>query len=181
MIEIKIPKEITEYKEKFLFGLTVRQFVSIAVALAVCVPLYVFGKDYIGDDVASWLVILIAVPIFGFGFVKFNGMPFEKLIAVIYRQKWAEPQRRKYMELPVFYEWRTEIIESEIAHQKELVKQKASPKKENKSSTKLTKKKGCKHEEEKFKRNQQCQRSRQKAIGKAKKAAKEEKEKGGDS
>ena len=25
MIEIKIPKEINEYKEKFLFGLTVRQ------------------------------------------------------------------------------------------------------------------------------------------------------------
>ena len=45
MIEIKIPKEITDYKEKFLFGLTVRQLVSVVVALAICIPLFIFGKD----------------------------------------------------------------------------------------------------------------------------------------
>lgn len=117
MIEIKIPKEITEYKEKFLFGLTVRQCVSVAAALAVCVPLYIFGKDFLGDDITSWLVILIAVPVLGFGFVKYNGMTFERLLAVLYRQKFAEPQKRKYEELPVFYDWREEIISNEIAHQ----------------------------------------------------------------
>ena len=42
MIEIKIPKEITEYKEKILFGLTIRQCVCAVAALAVCVPLYIF-------------------------------------------------------------------------------------------------------------------------------------------
>ena len=117
MIEIKIPKEITEYKEKFLFGLTVRQCVSIAAALAVAVPIYIFGKDYLGADIAGWLVLLIIVPVFGFGFLKYNGMTFEHLVAVIYRQKFAEPQKRKYMELPVFYEWREEIIANEIAYQ----------------------------------------------------------------
>ncbi len=117
MIEIKIPKEITEYKEKFLFGLTVRQCVSVAAALAICVPLFIFGKDYLGEDITSWLVILIAVPVFGFGFVKYNGMTFERLLAVIYRQKFAEPQKRKYEELPVFYKWREEVISNEIAYQ----------------------------------------------------------------
>ena len=43
MIEIKIPKEIRDYKEKFLFGLTIRQFISAAAALAVRVPLYLCG------------------------------------------------------------------------------------------------------------------------------------------
>lgn len=117
MIEIKIPKEITEYKEKFLFGLTVRQCVSIAAALAVAIPLYIFGKDILGADIAGWLVLLVIVPVFGFGFLKYNGMTFERLLAVIYRQKFAEPQKRKYEELPVFYEWREEVIANEIAHQ----------------------------------------------------------------
>lgn len=116
MIEIKIPKEITEYKEKFLFGLTVRQCVSVAAALAVCVPLYIFGKDFLGDDVTSWAIILLAVPIFGFGFFKFNGMTFERFLVVFFRQKFAEPQKRKYVELPVFWTCREEIIENEIEH-----------------------------------------------------------------
>ena len=54
MIEIKIPKEITDYKEKFLFGLTVRQLVSAVVALAICVPLFIFGKDYLGEDMVGF-------------------------------------------------------------------------------------------------------------------------------
>lgn len=117
MIEIKIPKEITEYKEKFLFGLTVRQCISVAAALGICIPLYIFGKKFLGDDIVSWLVLLIAVPVFGFGFIKYNGMTFERLVAVIFRQKFREPQKRIYVDMPVFYDWRNEIIENEIARQ----------------------------------------------------------------
>lgn len=117
MIEIKIPKEITEYKEKFMFGLTIRQLVSAVVALAICVPLFLFGKDFLGEDAVGWLVILVAVPIFAFGFFRYDGMPFEQFLIMIYRQKWVEPQKRKYEELPVFWFCREEIIEDEINHQ----------------------------------------------------------------
>ena len=117
MIEIKIPKEITDYKEKFLFGLTVRQFVSAVAALAICVPLFIFGKDFLGEDIVGWLIILIAAPIFAFGFFKYDGMHFEKFLMLLYRQKWLEPQKRTYEELPVFWSIREEIIEDELAHQ----------------------------------------------------------------
>ena len=83
MIEIKIPKEITDYKEKFLFGLTVRQLVSAVVALAICVPLFIFGKDYLGEDMVGWIIILVAIPVFAFGFFKDDGMPFEKFLAIL--------------------------------------------------------------------------------------------------
>lgn len=122
MIEIKIPKEITDYKEKFLFGLTVRQLVSAVVALAICVPLFIFGKDYLGEDLVGWIIILVAIPVFAFGFFRYDGMPFEKFLALIYRQKWVEPQKRKYEELPVFWNCREEIIEDEIAHQLAAIK-----------------------------------------------------------
>ena len=122
MIEIKIPKEITDYKEKFLFGLTVRKLVSAVVALAICVPLFIFGKDYLGEDMVGWIIILVAIPVFAFGFFRYDGMPFEKFLAILYRQKWVEPQKRKYEELPVFWECREEIIESELAHQLAAIK-----------------------------------------------------------
>ena len=117
MIEIKMPKEITDYKEKFLFGLTVRQLVSAVAALAVCIPLFIFGKDFLGEDVVGWLIILIAVPIFAFGFFKYDGMAFEKFLGLLFRQKWKEPQKRRYEELPVFWDCREEIIEDKIIHQ----------------------------------------------------------------
>ena len=135
-IEIQIPKEITEYKEKFAFGLTVRQFVSAAAALAICVPLYIFGKDYLGDDVTGWLVILIAVPIFAFGFFKYEGMSFEQFALILFRQKFKEPQKRKYEELPVFWYCREEIINNELTHQRLLIEQ-------NKKSSKKKKKGRC--------------------------------------
>lgn len=124
MIEIKVPKEITEYKEKFLFGLTIRQCISAAAALAICVPLFIFGKDYLGEDIVGWLVILIAVPIFAFGFFKYDGMPFEQFLLMLYRQKWVEPQKRKYEELTVFWDCRQEIISEELIHQTAEIKHK---------------------------------------------------------
>lgn len=128
MIEIKIPKEITEYKEKFLFGLTVRQCISVAAALTVCVPLYIFGKDFLGDDVTSWLIIVIAVPVFGFGFFRYNGMTFERFLLVFFRQKFAEPQKRRYVELPVFWNCREEIILNELERQTALKNKKGRDK-----------------------------------------------------
>lgn len=51
MIEVKVPREISDYKQKFLFGLTVRQCVSVALALGICIPMYIFGKKAVGEDV----------------------------------------------------------------------------------------------------------------------------------
>lgn len=154
MIEIKIPKEITDYKEKFLFGLTVRQCVSVAAALGAAIPLYIFSKDHLGADIAGWLVLLVVVPIFGFGFFKYNGMTFERFVALIIRQMFAEPQKRKYEELPVFYEWRSEMIENEIARQ---------------FAYAVYKKKGCKNENKRKGSGQEAARKAEKAAEKIQK------------
>lgn len=61
-------------------------------------------------------------------------MPFEKFLGMLYRQKWVEPQRRVYEELPVFWHCREEIIENEIAHQLAEIKR-------NKKLAKLAKRK----------------------------------------
>ena len=50
MIAVRIPEEIRKYKEKILFGLTARQIISVVLTLAICSPLYWYGKNYISDD-----------------------------------------------------------------------------------------------------------------------------------
>lgn len=132
MIEIKVPKEITEYKSKFMFGLTVRQFISLAAALGICVPLYIFEKDFMPEDLVSWLIMLIGAPVLAFGFFRFHGMTFEQFLLLIFRQKFVEPQRRKYIELPVFWYCREEIIEEEIAHQTAAIKRQKGRNKDGK-------------------------------------------------
>ena len=57
MLSMKIPAEIQEYKSKLIFGLSARQFFSIAVAILVGVPIGVFGRERISGDVLPWFVI----------------------------------------------------------------------------------------------------------------------------
>ena len=60
MITVRIPNEIRAYKEKLVAGLTARQLISTILALAICVPLYFYGKKYLPEDVMAWAIILIA-------------------------------------------------------------------------------------------------------------------------
>ena len=108
-IEIKIPKEIREYKETFLFGLTVKKFVSLAIALLVCVPLYIFGKNFMPEEMVSWAVIIVGAPILGIGFVTYHNLTFMQLARRFFDMTF-HPQKRKYTELPVFWYARQQII-----------------------------------------------------------------------
>lgn len=79
-IEIKIPKEINEYKPKSFFGLTSRQFICSVLAVCINVPLYFFGRKYLGDEIMSWIILFIAFPLGLIAFFKYNGMNFESFI-----------------------------------------------------------------------------------------------------
>lgn len=96
MISVRIPKEIREYKEKITLGLTARQLICSILALAVAVPLYIFGRKYLGDEFVSWAVIIIVCPLAAMGFIKKNGMPFEKFVATIFKSSFLYPTKRKY-------------------------------------------------------------------------------------
>lgn len=102
MIEIRIPKEIRTYKEKLFFGLNLRQLIWTIIAIIINVPLYWFGREYVGADTASWIVILIAMPLFMIGYFNYNGMTFEQFLKSVIQQEIIYPQRRKYMTVNMF-------------------------------------------------------------------------------
>lgn len=118
MIEVKIPAEIQEYKSKLVFGLSTRQIVSIAGALAVGVSLGVLGHGHISGDTLSWLIILSVVPFAGWGFMTFKGMRFEVFMKVFLSLNFL-PQRRIYedTDVNIFHSLHEEIIENEVVNQ----------------------------------------------------------------
>lgn len=119
MIEIRIPKEIKNYREKFFFGLTVRQCICAAAALLLCVPLYIFGGKYLPQEVISWVVLIIAAPLMLVGFFRYNDMTFEKFAVEWFFFQFA-PQKRVYSYEPIFMKLREIYLAEELAAEIEM-------------------------------------------------------------
>lgn len=78
-IEITVFDEINDYKEKIYF-FNFRQWIFAIIIVGLVVPTYILLKDRIGDEITSYIVILIA-GILGFlGFVKIHELPAEKIL-----------------------------------------------------------------------------------------------------
>lgn len=118
MIEIKIPKEIKDYKSKLFFNLTFRQLLCTGLALGLCVPLYIFGRKFINEEIVSWLVILIAAPLIFMGFFKMNGMNFEDFAKEWLNFYFIGVQRRKYEYEPIFMMLRREYMYEDFCKEK---------------------------------------------------------------
>jgi hypothetical protein len=121
MIEIRIPKEIKNYREKLFFGLTLRQSICTAIALLICVPIYIFGNRFLPQEAISWVVILIAVPLMFTGFFRYNDMAFEQFVYEVIRFH-TSPQQRVYSYEPPFMELRNGYIGEELTAEIEMMK-----------------------------------------------------------
>ncbi|MCD8324820.1 MAG: PrgI family protein [Clostridiales bacterium] len=108
MIAVRVPDEIRKYKEKIVFGLTARQLICTIITLVICVPLYWFGRNAISTDILSWIILLIALPIEAVGFIKINGMPFEKFMVSAVEFEVLFPRKRKYKTENVWRTWQDE-------------------------------------------------------------------------
>ena len=109
MIEIRIPKEIKNYREKLFFGLTLRQCICAGAALLICVPLYIFGNRFLPQEAVSWAVVIIAAPLMMAGFFRYNDMNFEQF-AVEFLTQQFQPQKRIYAYEPIFMELRRQYL-----------------------------------------------------------------------
>lgn len=88
-INVSIPKEITEYEEKIIFGLSLRKLVCLVSAILLCVGSYLLLTKVakLSMDITSYIVILEAIPIMAIGFIKKDGMTADKYAALILRHK----------------------------------------------------------------------------------------------
>lgn len=92
-MEVKINKEIREFKEQIYFGLSLRQFICSVLACAMSVFLYFCFNELLGVEISSWICMLGAFPFVFIGFFHYNGMPAEKFILAWIRFNLLVPKR----------------------------------------------------------------------------------------
>ena len=102
-IEPRIHDEIKDYKEKF-YNFTLRQWIFGVLIAVTTIPLYLITTKIIGDSLAGWLVIIVALPIGFIGFIPIQGLNAERLIFY-----W----KRNYLNFakPLIYKTEKELIE----------------------------------------------------------------------
>lgn len=94
---VNVPKDFSNVEAKVVFGLTKRQLIAAAAGLGTCLPIYFFLSPKIGD-MALILIVMIATPIFMFGFYKSpDGRRPEKIFANYVRVRYQLPRIRPYM------------------------------------------------------------------------------------
>lgn len=82
-MEVKINKDVLEFNENIFFGLSLRQSVfTILGCVNACCIFFLF-KGVVGGEIASWLCVLGTVPFIIFGFFKYQGLNFERLIILV--------------------------------------------------------------------------------------------------
>ncbi len=86
-MEIRINKEIKDYRESIFFGLTLRQFLCSVIAVGAALGVYFGLKNILGKETVSWLCIVCAAPFAAAGFFNYNGMTFEQFVAAIIRSE----------------------------------------------------------------------------------------------
>ena len=86
-MEIRINKEIKDYRESIFFGLTLRQFFCSVIAVGAALGIYFGLKNVLGRETVSWLCIVCAAPFATAGFFNYNGMTFEQFVVAVIRSE----------------------------------------------------------------------------------------------
>lgn len=90
-LETRIPKEINDYREKIVFGMSGRQLIAVALAAAVVVPtaLLLWYVLHVNFSIVEYILILEALPFAAWGFVRHKGMPFEQVALIRMRHRFG--------------------------------------------------------------------------------------------
>ena len=92
-MEININKDIREYTEGVFFGLNMRQLICSGLAVASAVAIYFYARKTVSQEVITYLCIAAAAPFAAIGFIKFNGMPMEKIFVAWMKDNILVPRR----------------------------------------------------------------------------------------
>jgi hypothetical protein len=95
-IAVDVPKNLSGIKTKVALNLTKRQLICFGAAAATGIPLYLVTKKAIGTDIAAIIMIAVMLPFFLLAMYEKDGMPAEKVLKLVIRQKYLSPGIRRY-------------------------------------------------------------------------------------
>jgi hypothetical protein len=92
-MEVKVNREIREYTESVFFGMSLRQCIFAALAIAAAVGLFFLLRSYLGLETLSWVCIVGAAPFAVLGFIKWHGMSAEQFVWAWLKSAVLTPKR----------------------------------------------------------------------------------------
>lgn len=136
--EIKINKEIRDYTESILLGLSLRQTIFSILACTVACGLYFLFKERLGTEVTSWLCMLGAAPFAALGFIRFQGMYTEDIVKMAISSFVLSTRNLINVPFNLYYEILELFInqsrKESIVHDKKLRKIEKAQQRKNKSA-----------------------------------------------
>ena len=130
-MEIKINREVRNYKESIFFGLSLRQFICVLISCGFALLSYFSFRNKLGLEITSWICISASLPFILVGFVKFNGMNFEDVVVAFIYSKLLVPNRLCFKSENVFLKLSEEYMNDEM--RKELKRDKTIFKRQRKT------------------------------------------------
>ena len=103
-MEININKDIREYTEGVFFGLNLRQLICSGLAVASAVGVYFYTRKTVSQEVITYFCITAAAPFAAIGFIKYNGMPLEKIIVAWVKDNFLVPRRLTVKSNNIYFE-----------------------------------------------------------------------------
>ena len=96
MAYVPVPKDLTNIKSKFLFGLTKRQVICFGSGALIGVPLFFLLKPHIGTSTAALIMVFVLLPFMLLAMFERNGQPLEKVARNMANVMFLRPKRRCY-------------------------------------------------------------------------------------
>ena len=124
MAYVPVPKDLTKVKTKVALNLTKRQLIFFSLAAVVGIPFYLFMRKPIGSSIAAILMVTIMLPFFFMAMYEKDGLPFEKVVANIIRQKFICPSVRPY-KTENFYQEISTLVKRRVCRMAKKTKQEA--------------------------------------------------------
>lgn len=84
-MEIKISKEVRNFTESILLGLSIRQCIFSLTACIIAIIIYFLTIDKLGSELTSWLCIIGAIPFAILGFINYQSMNAEVILITALR------------------------------------------------------------------------------------------------
>lgn len=138
-MEVKINKEIRNYTESIVLGLSLRQCFFSILACSIAVLLYFAFIDKLGLEITSWLCIVGAAPFAALGFIRYQGMNAEQILVAAIKSVILSHRKLDYKPVNIYYQILKPVFEKNIKedstrYDKKLRKIKKERKRENKNS-----------------------------------------------
>ena len=91
---VQIPKDLKKVKTKVAFNLTKRQLIGFSVAGLIGIPIYLYTRQSVGNEIAMLFLIAVSMPAFFFTFYEKDGLSAEKYLKCIYLHEKHQPKVR---------------------------------------------------------------------------------------